>query len=77
MSDRALIRASAVGGVLAVICCAMPLLSVGLPLAGLGARLAGAGLVLLPLTAAGFILVAWAIHHRPTKTVDPKEGVKP
>ena len=64
MSDRALIRAGMAGAVLAVICCAAPLLAVSLSLAGLGAWLAGAGLVVLPLIVAGLALIAWAIHHR-------------
>lgn len=64
MSDRALIRAGMAGAVLAVICCAAPLLAVSLPLAGLGAWLAGAGLVVLPLIVAGLAFIAWAIHHR-------------
>ena len=64
MSDRALIRAGMAGAVLAVICCAAPLLAVSLPLAGLGAWLAGAGLVVLPLIVAGLALIALAIHHR-------------
>jgi mercuric ion transport protein len=65
MSDRALIRAGMASAVLAVICCAAPLIAVSLPLAGLGAWLAGAGLVVLPLLVVGLGLVAWAIHqHR-------------
>lgn len=64
MSDRALILAGMAGAVLAVICCAAPLLAVSLPLAGLGAWLAGAGLVVLPLIVAGLAFIAWAIHHR-------------
>jgi mercuric ion transport protein len=68
MNDRALIRAGALGAILAAICCAAPLLAVGLPLAGLGAWLAGAGLVVLPLTVAVLGLVAWSIRHRRAKT---------
>ncbi|WP_349507348.1 hypothetical protein [Agrobacterium pusense] len=37
MTDPALVRAGAIGAILAAICCAAPLLAVGLPLAGLGA----------------------------------------
>lgn len=72
MSDRALIRPGMVGAVLAVICCAAPLLAVSLPLAGLGAWLAGAGLVVLPPIVAGFALVAWAIHRRRQQLRDKK-----
>jgi hypothetical protein len=43
MSDRALIRAGAVGAVPAAICSATPLLAVGLSMVGLGAWLAGLG----------------------------------
>jgi mercuric ion transport protein len=67
MNDRAVIGAGTVGDVLAVICCAAPLLAVGLPLAGLGAWLADAGRVLLPLVVSGIALVAWGLHHRLAK----------
>jgi mercuric ion transport protein len=82
VNDRALIRAGTAGAVLAVICCAAPLLAGVLPLAGLGAWLAGAGLVVLPLIVACFGLVAWAIHRRRAKadcseTKIHNEGVKP
>lgn len=82
MSDRAVIRAGAVGAALAVICCATPLLAVGLPLAGVGAWLTGVGAVALPLIVAGFGFVAWGLHHRRARatayeTKIRKEGVKP
>ncbi len=82
MNDRALIGAGTAGAVLAMICCAVPLLAGVLPLAGLGAWQAGAGLVVLPLMIACFGLVAWAIHRRRAKadcgeTKIHKEGVKP
>ena len=82
MSDRAAIRVGLVGGVLAAICCAAPLLAVGLPLASLGAWLAGAGLVALPLMVAGFALVARGVRRRRAKatgckTTIQKVGVKP
>ncbi len=67
MDDRALIRAGALGAMLAAICCAAPLLAVGLPLAGLGAWLAGTGLVVLPPMVAGLCLLAWGVHHRRAK----------
>ncbi len=54
-----MVRAGAIGAVLAAICCAAPLLAAGLSLAGLGAWLAGAGLMI-----AGLGLVAWIIHRR-------------
>ncbi|MGP2492903.1 mercury transport protein [Mesorhizobium sp. PUT5] len=82
MTDRAVIRAGAVGAVLAAICCAASLLAVGLPLAGLGIWLTGVGAVVLPLMVAGFGFVAWGLHHRRAratadKTKIRKEGVKP
>lgn len=82
MNDRDLIGAGTAGAVLAVICCAAPLLAGVLPLAGLGAWLAGAGLVMLPLVTACFGLVAWAIHRRRARpacseTKIHNEGVKP
>ncbi len=48
-----MVRAGAIGAVLAAICCAAPLLAAGLSLAGLGAWLAGAGL----------IIAGWASWH--------------
>ena len=67
MSDCSLIRAGTVGAILALICCAAPLLAVALPLAGLGAWLTGLGLVVLSPIAARLGLVAWGIHHRRAK----------
>lgn len=74
--------AGGVGAVLAVICCAVPLIAVGLPLAGLGAWMAGAGLVMFPLAVGGLGLVAWSLHYRRARaagreTKIHKEGVKP
>lgn len=82
MNDRALIGAGTAGAVLAMICCAAPLLAGVLPLAGLGAWLAGSGLVALPLMIACFGLVAWVINRRRAKadcgeTKIHNEGVKP
>jgi mercuric ion transport protein len=67
VNDRALIHAGTAGAVLAVICCAAPLLAGILPLAGLGAWLAGAGLVVLSPIIAGLGLIAWVVHHRRAK----------
>ena len=67
MRDRALIHAGTAGAILAAICCAAPLLSVGIPLAGLGAWLTDPGLMVLPLIIAGLGLVAWGVHHRRAK----------
>jgi len=82
MRDRALIHAGTAGAILAAICCAAPLLSVGTPLAGLGAWLTDAGLMVLPLIIAGLGLVAWGVHHRRAKvacsnTKIQNESVKP
>jgi mercuric ion transport protein len=76
MSDRTAIRVGMAGAVLVAICCAAPLI------AGLGAWLAGKGLVVLPLMAASFGLIAWIFHRRHAKaarceTTIHKEGVKP
>lgn len=62
MSDRTAIRVGMAGAVLVAICCAAPLIAVGLSFAGLGAWLAGKGLVVLPLMAASFGLIAWIFH---------------
>lgn len=64
-----MVRAGAIGAVLAAICCAAPLLAAGLSLACLGAWLAGAGLAVLPLTIAGLGLVVWIIHRRDARSV--------
>ncbi|CAM5613663.1 MULTISPECIES: mercury transport protein [Hyphomicrobiales] len=82
MSDRTAIRVGMAGAVLVAICCAAPLIAVGLSFAGLGAWLAGKGLVVLPLMAASFGLIAWIFHRRHAKaarceTTIHKEGVKP
>jgi len=81
MSDRTAIRVGMAGAVLVAICCAAPLLAVSLSFVGLGAWLAGKGLVVLPLMAASFGLIAW-IHRRHAEaahceTTIHKEGVKP
>jgi mercuric ion transport protein len=81
LSDHALVVTGVVGAVLAVICCAAPILAAVLPLAAFGAWMAGAGLVVLPLVVAGLGLLAWALRHRRTKatgceTKTHKEGVK-
>lgn len=82
MSDRTAIRVGMAGAVLVAICCAAPLIAVGLSFAGLGGVLAGKGLVVLPLMAASFGLIAWIFHRRHAKaarceTTIHKEGVKP
>lgn len=54
MIDRAAFRAGVAGAVLAVVCCAAPLLVVSVPLAGLGTWLAGVGVAVLPSDGGGF-----------------------
>ena len=49
MKDRALIATGAIGGILAAVCCATPLLAFALAAVGLGAWLAKADYVLIPI----------------------------
>jgi hypothetical protein len=61
MGDRGLVGAGMIGAVIAVTCCAGPLLVVAVPLAGLGVWLGG-GLVGLALVLAGPFV--WVIHRQ-------------
>jgi mercuric ion transport protein len=64
MKDRALIAAGAVGGVLAAICCATPILAVALGTMGLGAWLARADYVLIPVLILSVALLSLGLYRR-------------
>ena len=61
MKDQTLLRAGIVGGIVAAVCCATPLLALALAALGLSAWLAWADYVLLPLIALCLALVALAV----------------
>jgi len=72
MKDRTLLRAGIVGGIVAAVCCATPLLALALAALGLSAWLAWADYVLLPLIALCLALVAlafWRLRHAPARCV--------
>lgn len=64
MSDRTLIATSIVGGTLAAICCATPLLAVVLSAAGLTAWLSKAVYVLIPTLLICLGLVGIGLYRR-------------
>ena len=64
MSDRTLITTGAIGGALAAICCATPLLAVVLGAAGLTAWLAKADYVVIPVLLICLGLVGLGLHRR-------------
>ncbi len=64
MDDRTLMRTGAVGAVVAVICCATPLLAILLGTVGLAAWAAKADYVLLPVLVLCLGLVGWALIGR-------------
>ncbi len=61
MDDRTLLRTGIVGGVVAAVCCATPVLVIALGALGLSAWLAWADYVLLPLLAFCLALAAFAL----------------
>jgi mercuric ion transport protein len=64
MKDGALVATGAVGGVLAAICCATPLLALVLETVGLGAWLAKADYVLIPALVLFLALFALGLYRR-------------
>ncbi len=68
MKDRTLLRTGIIGGIVAAVCCATPLLALAFAALGLSAWLAWADYVLLPLIALCLALVAlalWRLRHAP------------
>jgi mercuric ion transport protein len=64
MKDRALITTGAVGGVLAALCCATPVLALVLGTVGLGAWLAKADYVLIPAFVLFLALLGLGLYRR-------------
>lgn len=64
MKDRALIATGAIGGILAAICCATPLLTVLLGTVGFGAWLAKADYVLIPVLVLCVALIGFGLYRR-------------
>ena len=64
MGDRALITTGVVGGVLAAVCCATPLLAVLFDAVGLTAWLAKADYVVIPALILCLALIAFGIYRR-------------
>jgi mercuric ion transport protein len=63
MKDRALITTGAIGGILAAICCATPILALALGAVGLGAWLAKADYVLIPALVLCLALLALGLYR--------------
>ena len=66
MNDRTLIKTGVIGGVIAAICCATPILAVALGTVGLSAWAAKADYVLIPIILFSLGLVAVGLYHRRT-----------
>ncbi len=64
MKDPVLIRTGVIGGVIAAICCATPILAVALGAIGLSAWAAKADYVLIPVLLASIGLVAIGLYRR-------------
>ena len=64
MKDGTLMRTGIIGGVLAAICCATPLLAVVLGAAGLSAWAAKADYIVMPALVLFIALVGWALIRR-------------
>ena len=82
MSDRTLITTGAVGGTLAAICCATPILAVTLGAAGLTAWVAKADYVLVPALLICLALVGLGLYRRRSAAqaccdpASPKQSIK-
>ena len=82
MSDRTLITTGAIGGTLAAICCATPLLAIGLGALGLTAWLSKADYVLIPALLICLGLVGFGLYRRRTAAqaccdpASPQQGTK-
>ncbi len=83
MNDRTLITAGTVGGILAAICCATPLLAVVLGAAGLTAWLSKADYVVIPALLICLGLVGFGLYRRRRAAeaccdpAAPKQGANP
>ncbi len=68
MNDRVLLGTGIIGGIVAALCCATPVLAIVLGAVGLSAWLAWADYVLLPLLVLCLGLAAYALWHRQHRT---------
>jgi mercuric ion transport protein len=64
MKDRTLIGTGVIGGVVAAVCCATPILAIALAGVGLSAWAAKADYVLIPVILLCLGLVGWALLRR-------------
>jgi mercuric ion transport protein len=64
MNDRSLITTGAIGGIVAAICCATPLLAIGFGALGLTAWLSKADYVLIPALLICLGLVGLGLYRR-------------
>jgi mercuric ion transport protein len=82
MNDRSLITTGAIGGIVAAICCATPLLAIGFGALGLTAWLSKADYVLIPALLICLGLVGFGLYRRRSAAqacCDPtssKQGIK-
>ena len=74
MRDRAFITTGVVGGALATICCATPLLAVVFGAVGLTAWLAKADYVLIPALIICLGLIGVGLYHRRVRISDRSFG---
>jgi mercuric ion transport protein len=78
MTDRSLITTGAIGAIVAVICCATPLLAVVLGSIGLTAWLAKADYIVIPVLFLGAALLGLGLYRRHTaatcRGANGKEG---
>ena len=66
MDDRTLVRTGVIGGLIAAVCCATPILVIALAAAGLSAWAAKADYVLIPVILLCIGLVAVGLYRRRT-----------
>lgn len=82
MSDRAFITTGTIGGTLAAICCATPILAIAFGAAGLTAWVAKADYILIPALLICLGLVGLGLYRRRSAAqarcdrASPKQGTK-
>jgi mercuric ion transport protein len=74
MNDRKLIATGIIGGVIAAICCAAPLLVISFGTVGLTAWLGTSGYVVVPLVAAVVGLIGFVVYKRYSPQRDRSGG---
>lgn len=73
MDDRTLVTTGVIGGVVAAVCCATPILAVALAAVGLSAWAAKADYVLIPIILLCLGLVAVGLYRRRATSKPTKE----